>query len=794
MKKLNMKTITIFITLIVMVVVGVACAQDRSGIRFVSQLERNNVWYSANNVVVRNQLAYISASWGMLIVDISDPANPQEIAFNDLVGARIFSIELSEDRAFVADLGGVRVVDISDDEHPELIGSFNLHRPAHDIKVVGDIAYVAGWDDGLRVLDVSNPEDIREIGSFDTQSLAYSVAIQGNILYLAEQDRLRALDISNPARPRSIGTLERTAVSVTVIDDHAFVSANSRDFRIIDISDPTNMREIATLQTPGNPEGFQITGRYCFLTDGEAGLRIIDISDINHPREVGYYDTDGDAWAVAVVGDIAVVADYYSIDLYDCSEVVGQLRWIDQPPESISVSESDIVLFNISYQEADNVQLAFSSPDLPESVTFEDNGDGSGTFNWQTTYGDAGNYTAIFTLSDGEHEITAEIPIEVKELFHIDLAEGWNLISSVVPPEDPNMEVVWRDLVERDNIGLVKDESGWFYAPAFDYNGMGDWDVRQGYQACVIQPDTLIILGDPVDPETVITLCNAWSFVAYFPSQLQLVQDAFANISDYLQLVKNDFGQFYAPEFGFSNMMPLRRGRGYQVNISRPCELIWNIPEGEQLASRLPPLEENAFRPTLPTYQNMSLLVQLPKAQDGNVQAVDASGNIVGEGVIDGDGRCGVAVWGDDDLTAEREGLTAGEAFSLKLVDENSEVLPLDVSNILAGDGLVYQTDSFVAIDAMVAAVIPTELSLSAAYPNPFNAVTRLTYGLPLAGRVSLSVFDIAGRQVTTLFNGDQTAGMHSVSWNAEGMPSGLYIVRMSTVRANLDAKVLLMK
>ncbi len=87
----------------------------------------------------------------------------------------------------------------------------------------------------------------------------------------------------------------------------------------------------------------------------------------------------------------------------------------------------------------------------------------------------------------------------------------------------------------------------------------------------------------------------------------------------------------------------------------------------------------------------------------------------------------------------------------------------------------------------------PSEFGISSVYPNPFNAVTRLTYGLPLAGRVSLSVFDIAGRQVATLFNGDQTAGMHSVSWNAESMPSGLYIVRLKASGQVFTQKVMLL-
>jgi len=77
---------------------------------------------------------------------------------------------------------------------------------------------------------------------------------------------------------------------------------------------------------------------------------------------------------------------------------------------------------------------------------------------------------------------------------------------------------------------------------------------------------------------------------------------------------------------------------------------------------------------------------------------------------------------------------------------------------------------------------------------NPFDAVTRLTYGLPAAGKIHLSIYDLNGREIATLFSGDQAAGMHSASWNAEGVPSGVYFCRLSTPTQSFSQKVVLVK
>jgi len=74
---------------------------------------------------------------------------------------------------------------------------------------------------------------------------------------------------------------------------------------------------------------------------------------------------------------------------------------------------------------------------------------------------------------------------------------------------------------------------------------------------------------------------------------------------------------------------------------------------------------------------------------------------------------------------------------------------------------------------------LPPAYALKQNYPNPFNPATVIEYDLPAAGHVVLAVYDILGREVSTLVNGWVDAGVHRVTWNGGGSASGVYCYRL---------------
>jgi flagellar hook assembly protein FlgD len=84
-------------------------------------------------------------------------------------------------------------------------------------------------------------------------------------------------------------------------------------------------------------------------------------------------------------------------------------------------------------------------------------------------------------------------------------------------------------------------------------------------------------------------------------------------------------------------------------------------------------------------------------------------------------------------------------------------------------------------------------------YPNPFNPITTLRYDLPENSLVTITIYDMLGRQVKKLINISQTAGYRTIQWNAtndEGKPisGGLYLYTIQAGEFRETKKMVLLK
>jgi hypothetical protein len=89
---------------------------------------------------------------------------------------------------------------------------------------------------------------------------------------------------------------------------------------------------------------------------------------------------------------------------------------------------------------------------------------------------------------------------------------------------------------------------------------------------------------------------------------------------------------------------------------------------------------------------------------------------------------------------------------------------------------------------------VPASVSLAQNYPNPFNPSTEILYSLKAAAKVHLSVFDLEGREAAVLEDGVRGAGEHRLSFQAAGLPSGVYICRLETDAGVLTRRMVLQK
>jgi len=125
-------------------------------------------------------------------------------------------------------------------------------------------------------------------------------------------------------------------------------------------------------------------------------------------------------------------------------------------------------------------------------------------------------------------------------------------------------------------------------------------------------------------------------------------------------------------------------------------------------------------------------------------------------------------------------GLRNGQTYSYQLVS-------VDVNGIRQGLRTINATPT-------EASATPLEYRLQQNYPNPFNPSTQITFSLKENARVSLSVYDVLGRQVASLVDGQMIHGQHTITFDGTTLPSGLYICRLKTDSFSDEIKMLLLK
>jgi hypothetical protein len=153
-------------------------------------------------------------------------------------------------------------------------------------------------------------------------------------------------------------------------------------------------------------------------------------------------------------------------------------------------------------------------------------------------------------------------------------------------------------------------------------------------------------------------------------------------------------------------------------------------------------------------------------------------------------------------------------SIATEKVDNDIELAWGDVSTfeddlhiVINGEAVNMHEENYIELTSMIEEVaivvgnvdsylnpIPEAFGLSAAYPNPFNPTTTLGLALNADGFVSMSVFNIRGQVVEVLVDRNMKAGYHNVVWNADGISSGMYFVRVETGANTAMQKLMLLK
>ena len=114
----------------------------------------------------------------------------------------------------------------------------------------------------------------------------------------------------------------------------------------------------------------------------------------------------------------------------------------------------------------------------------------------------------------------------------------------------------------------------------------------------------------------------------------------------------------------------------------------------------------------------------------------------------------------------------------------------VDVCGICSGS----ETDANNCLGIHYDITVAKQFYIQRLYPNPFNPVLNINFGMSWAGVTQVNILDIAGSHIETLYFGFLQIGSHEMSWNAESMHSGIYFISLKSGDKSLTEKVVLLK
>ncbi len=137
------------------------------------------------------------------------------------------------------------------------------------------------------------------------------------------------------------------------------------------------------------------------------------------------------------------------------------------------------------------------------------------------------------------------------------------------------------------------------------------------------------------------------------------------------------------------------------------------------------------------------------------------------------------------------------EAYSVQLTEDGDYMVAGYTESYGAGLSdcwLLKISGDLVGVTEDDCGELPSDIGMIQNYPNPFNAKTIIRYNLPSDSDVTIEIYDILGRKIETLVSGYRPAGSHTLTWDAEDLPSGIYFYRIEAGGYSKTRRCLLLK
>ncbi len=280
--------------------------EDNSGgYKVVSKLMTSGV---SQDVHKNGNLLYIAqGEGGLLVVDVSDPKNP-EVLTQIVDGVRGYSAKVAFKDSLVylaAGAWGVTVVDVSDPFVPNIKQWYlAVIKPAKSFDILGDYLFTAISGNGIQIVNIQ-----KNLGLPDTRSIiitpGYATGLKispndSTLFAACGEMGLAMYDLSNfddgYANYPIIGWCDTPGYAEDVVLNYdasiAYLACGTEGLQMINYADTANVELVGSYATEGYAKELKYEGQTIFITAGLQGVQIIDVSNVASPTIIGVVETE----------------------------------------------------------------------------------------------------------------------------------------------------------------------------------------------------------------------------------------------------------------------------------------------------------------------------------------------------------------------------------------------------------------------------------------------------------------------------------------------------------------------
>ncbi|MDA7787267.1 T9SS type A sorting domain-containing protein [bacterium] len=381
----------------------------------------------------------------------------------------------------------------------------------------------------------------------------------------------------------------------------------------------------------------------------------------------------------------------------------------------------------------------------------------------------------------------------------INLPNTWYMFSSYIALENMDLTNVFGFL--GNNLIIVKDNQGSTYLPEYNFNGIGDMQVGQGYQLKTTIAIDIELCGESIKPEqTPIPLLSGWNLIAYLRLNPSPTDQVMLDLSENgnLMIVKDYNGNPYLPEYNYNGLGDMSPGQGYQLNINEADTLNYlaNNQEYRMLSNEVVNNKTNYYPELSPTGNNMHVVIpshswDILPTEGSEIAVYSNDGLLVGTSKYTSPTTV-ITIWGDDPTSVDKNGLTKDEEFRFTLLSDDIEK-EIKIKRWEKGLGN-YNIDAVDVIGSIETINFVDKTTLFDVIPNPSKTKTSISFYVSEKTKVNVSVYNILGKLISELTNSEYESGLHTLEMNVSSIEGGTYLYKMKTANFTGTKQMIIIK